>query len=234
MKKILFATFTLGFSFATARADQVPIAPNQSASTAAAPAPEAPKTPSPSRESVMRLVDALGYKQNYENLFFKRVDTMIGMQLMRSTMGIAQTPEIKADVEAAHAKFMNKIKTNLGWEKVEQVYVDEISKDFTQEEVDGLVSFYESSLGKAFAAKEPSIMQDSNKQIGALIQPVMREVMMEVNKTETELRSKGQPMGGNAPMPGGPPMMMRPSPGVPPGMPPALPPPAGGASQTAH
>ncbi|MGA3008260.1 MAG: DUF2059 domain-containing protein [Opitutaceae bacterium] len=213
MNKILPATILLSLCLVTARADQAPTKPDapaaQPAQTVAAPAATAVKTPLPSHDSVKRLVDDLGLKKNFD-AFYAQVNSMIGMQLTRATMGIPPSPETKAAVEAAKAKMLAKIQTNLSWDKLEESYIGEFSNNFTQAEIDSLLSFYESPLGKSFAAKEPAIMQGSNHKIHDLIQPVMSGIMMDVEKTGAELRAKNKTVGATGPAPGTPPALPKP------------------------
>lgn len=214
MNKILSLAFLLGFCLSAVRADQAASAPAQPAETVAAPAPTMAKTPPPSRESVERLIDALDLKKQLD-AFYSQANAMIGMQLSQPVKGAPPTADDKAAREATHDRLIAKIKARVSWGKVEEFYIDGFSKGFTQEEIDGLVSFFESPLGKAYAAKAPEIMQQSNHKISAVIRPVMQEVMMEVEKVA------GPPSPPGGPMPGGTPMLMKqpapPPSGVPPG-----------------
>ncbi len=204
MKKILSTLFLLNFCLAVARADQAASAPVQTVT-----APVVVQTPRPSRESVERLITALDLKQQLD-AFYIQVDSLIGLQLSHSKNRVAPAADDEAAREVIHAKLIARIKAEVSWEKVEGAYIDAFSTNFTQEEVDGLVSFFESPIGKVYAARQSEIMQQSNHTIGAVIKPVMQEVMMEVHK------AAGNGAGPGGSMPGGASMLMMKPPGGPP------------------
>jgi hypothetical protein len=75
------------------------------------------------------------------------------------------------------------------WENVQPILIDIYQRSFTQEEVNGLVSFYSSGPGKAFIAKMPSVDQNSAKAINNLMQPIMPKLQQLQLATAAQLKS---------------------------------------------
>jgi uncharacterized protein len=53
------------------------------------------------------------------------------------------------------------LREEMTWDKLRPVYVQIYQESFTQEEIDGLIAFYESPAGFAFVEKMPFVMQKS-------------------------------------------------------------------------
>jgi hypothetical protein len=73
------------------------------------------------------------------------------------------------------------LQDEMGWEKLEQDFIEIYRATLTQDEVDGMVAFYKSDAGRALTAKMPAIME---KTMGLMTQrlQVMRPRMLELQK----------------------------------------------------
>jgi len=165
------------------------------------PAHAAGPTPadSPSEQSVRRLLAATGSP--------KLVDRM--MEQMDSAMrsGIAQglgnrpvTPAQQAIIDDMRTKMVAIFKEQMDWKVIEPTIVGVYQKTFTQKEVNGMLAFYESDIGKAVTAKMPaavtSSMQAMQSRMGALT-PKLQDLMRD---TAAKLKAAEQsPAGPDAP-----------------------------------
>jgi hypothetical protein len=57
------------------------------------------------------------------------------------------------------AKLIAIIKEQLTWENFEPMMVDIYIRTYTQEEIDGMIAFYSTDVGRAMIAKQPRVMQ---------------------------------------------------------------------------
>ena len=62
----------------------------------------------------------------------------------------------KADVQS---KNLDLTKSRMSWEKLRPAYVKAYSETFSEEEIDGILAFYESLAGRAMQAKMPVFIQ---------------------------------------------------------------------------
>ena len=81
-------------------------------------------------------------------------------QMMTAQLQSTNVPENMRDKLAQFQKqLMDTIFEELAFAKMKPVYVDIYSSTFTAEELSGLVSFYKSPVGRAYANKLPTLMK---------------------------------------------------------------------------
>ena len=81
-------------------------------------------------------------------------------QMMTAQLQSTNVPENMRDKLAHFQKqLMDTIFEELAFAKMKPVYVDIYSSTFTAEELSGLVSFYKSPVGRAYANKLPALMK---------------------------------------------------------------------------
>ena len=81
-------------------------------------------------------------------------------QMMTAQLQSTNVPENMRDKLAQFQKqLMDTIFEELAFAKMKPVYVDIYSSTFTAEELSGLVSFYKSPVGRAYANKLPALMK---------------------------------------------------------------------------
>lgn len=140
----------------------------------------------PSEESIreiLRIVDA----KKVIDLMFSQMDGMM-KTTMAQAMGRDVTPEQQAIVEKFQKKVVEMMKAELSWEKLEPIYIQIYQKTLTQDEIDGMITFYKSPAGDAVIKKLPAIMQESmammQNQMGNMAQKI--QVMMEESVREAK------------------------------------------------
>jgi uncharacterized protein len=64
-------------------------------------------------------------------------------------------------IESFQNKMMELLKSELNWEKLKPQYVKMYAETYEQDEVDGLIAFYQSKAGQSFVSKTPALLQKS-------------------------------------------------------------------------
>lgn len=64
----------------------------------------------------------------------------------------------------------------LAWEKLEPVYRDIYMATFTGEDMDAMISFYESQAGQNLLDKMPQLMQNTMQAVQQMLMPVLAEL----------------------------------------------------------
>ena len=107
--------------------------------------------------------------------------------------------ENQESIQKFRARLSAILRDELSWEKLEPMYLDIYRSSLSQEEVDGMLKFYKSDVGRAMTRKMPDIMQASvvemQKRIPALIQ------RMEEARNEFVREMQKRPAGGGQPAP---------------------------------
>jgi len=89
------------------------------------------------------------------------------------------TEEQRAISEQLPAKMIAAVRADSGWATFKPVYVKAYQETFEQEEVDGMLAFYQSPAGQAFVRKMPAAFQKSTGVAAQRMQARLRQVLEE-------------------------------------------------------
>ena len=132
----------------------------------------------PTTHSVEQLLDALGSK-NMISAVEGQLDSMMKRETEQALNGKPITPAQQQIMDDMRAKVVAMVKEQLTWDSIKPVFIDIYQKNFTQKEVDGMLVFYRSEVGKAVVAKLPQAtiasMQTMQAKMAALL-PQMQEL----------------------------------------------------------
>lgn len=150
----------------------------------------------PSAASIERLLDVTRAKKLNDQVL-QQVGPMIRPTL-DDAMGMQKlTPESRQQAEKFVASFsvkMNQIVAEeMSWERVKALNVQLYQESFTQEEVDSLITFYESPAGQAFIEKMPTVLQKSMALTQQRLVPMMNRLSAAAQETAREFRASQAP-----------------------------------------
>jgi hypothetical protein len=103
-------------------------------------------------------------------------------------MALSQLPKDGSETAAKAAaemteKLMNLISSRMNWDAMRAEYSRLYAESFTEEELDGIVTFYRSPAGQAMLAKMP-VLVGKSMEIG---QARMRELKPEIDRITREM-----------------------------------------------
>ena len=105
---------------------------------------------------------------------------------MTPTIPASATPEERTKAQELQSKILDLMKSRMSWEKVRPTYVKAYSETFTEEEINGILAFYESPAGRAMQAKMPNFVS----KVIALSQALASELMPEIQRITRESLGK--------------------------------------------
>jgi len=102
-------------------------------------------------------------------------------QAMRQSMAAAVqkerlSPQQLRILETAPAKFTQVLREEMSWPKMRPIYIQIYQESFTQEEIDGMIAFYQSPVGVAFVQKMPVVMEKSMTIMQSRMAPMMERM----------------------------------------------------------
>lgn len=154
----------------------------------------------PTPESIDKLLEVTATEKLVANVH-NQVE-----QAMKSSM--AQTFKAqKLDASAQKLaedlakRISDDLQEELSWEKLKPIYVQVYTETFTQEEIDGLIAFYQSPAGKAFVAKMPVVMQKSMVLMQQRMGPVIQKMQKTIHDTVEQAKAEQQKAEAAAPAP---------------------------------
>jgi hypothetical protein len=119
-----------------------------------------------------------------ESTVSKSFDQVVGMMTNQmKTMMPNQTPEQLARMQALQTKLMDLMKSRLSWAKIHPEYVRIYNKIYSDEEIDGMLAFYESPAGRGFIEKTPMLTQEILKVTQAQMGDLMPEIQRIVKES---------------------------------------------------
>ena len=96
------------------------------------------------------------------------------------------TPEQRAKAEEVQGKIMDLIKARISWDKMRPQYIKIYDEIFSDEEINGIVAFYESPSGRALLQKMPALISRTM----TVTQSLMAEIMPEIQRIAKEAAEK--------------------------------------------
>ena len=139
--------------------------------------------------------DEVSKRAKVEQLFtLTKVDTMMSQMMSQMSASMKQaadeqarkqqlTPEQQASVDHFTTRVDGILKQSLSMDTLKPVFLKVYMDTYTEEELDGIIAFYNSPAGKAFVAKTPQLMQRSIQ----LMQQQVSEVQPQIEQAQKEL-----------------------------------------------
>jgi hypothetical protein len=160
----------------------------------------------PSRESIDRLL-VLTKVEKVRDAVLAQVDHFMRLGIQRALQGQTVSLEDQAEIDAIDKKMASAIRDNFSLAMLQGLYEKAYAETFTQEEVDGLIAFYGSPAGQAFAEKQPLVIQNTNRLIQQRLGAITAKIQTEMRGALEELqaaRAEALKRGSGAPPPATP------------------------------
>jgi hypothetical protein len=122
----------------------------------------------------------------------QQVDSMMQNTMQQAMQGAAASPDRQKILDDFKKKSMAAIDEQLDNDKLKSIYIQIYSENFSQDEVDQLVAFYESPTGKMFVAKMPLVAQKSMSLMQEKMVPVLQSIQRAANEMKTQLDALAQ------------------------------------------
>ena len=137
-----------------------------------------------SPESVDRLMQAMKVQQQLDLVYSQSLPAMENA-MRQSLSQKMDSAEAERMFNAVMPKINAVIREELGWAKLRPDFAAIYAETFTQQEIDGLIAFYQGPIGRAFVNKQAQLTQRSMKLMQQKMGPVMQKVMR-IAKEEVE------------------------------------------------
>ena len=112
---------------------------------------------------------------------FEQIKAMTASQLPPGT-----APEQAAKAREIQGKIMDLVKGRISWDKMRPQYIKLYSETFSDEEISGMLAFYESPPGRAMLQKMPELVT----KVMQVAQAQMTDLVPEIQRITREALSK--------------------------------------------
>lgn len=117
-------------------------------------------------------------------------DGMMRQGIKESLKGVAVSAQEQAALDAMVARFVRIMSDESSWEKMRPMYVQLYQETFTQEEIDGLLAFYQSPAGQALINKMPQVTRNVMSMTQARLMPMMQKFREATQQSLMEISQK--------------------------------------------
>ncbi|MBL9187847.1 MAG: DUF2059 domain-containing protein [Opitutaceae bacterium] len=145
----------------------------------------------PSKQSIERLLEVTEV-QKLVGSMFGQVDDMMKQSMDEMIQRRSLPSEAKEVLDSFRRKMVANMKEQVTWDKMKELYFDIYRESFTQEELDGLIAFYESPAGKAFVNKMPVVMQKTMTATQRLLGPILEKIQVAMQEALKEAEAKSK------------------------------------------
>ena len=129
----------------------------------------------PTESSVRELLEVSNAKNLVEGMY-KQMDGMME-QMLKQAQGDKPLNEKQQALSAEmRSKIVDLIHADMGWDKLEPIYVKLYTDTFSQSDIDGILKFYQSPAGNSLLKKMPQLMQSLMQTMVAQMQGFMPKV----------------------------------------------------------
>lgn len=145
----------------------------------------------PSEQSVDRLL-ILSDADRVLRSVREQVDRLSYTGVELSTRGKHLSPTEKSVLESIRQELVRKYQNELRWEKFRDTFLAAFRQSFTQKEIDGIIAFFESPAGRAYATKMNPTMQRSSSTVQIQVQSIIGGLQREIkDAVDGVQRTKG-------------------------------------------
>ena len=142
----------------------------------------------PSEESIRELLAVTQVRKQIDGVM-THVEGLMNTAMQQMLSGRPVTPDQRRIMESMQSKGMALLREELSWESYEPFFVAIYQQHLTQEEVNGMLGFYKSPLGRAVIDKMPVLMQVSAAESQKRMGPLMEKIKRLSQETYGELQS---------------------------------------------
>jgi len=147
----------------------------------------------PSQASIERLL-VVAQAQKNNAAVLEQVKGMLQPMFEQALGTRAMTADQREQAQGFMQEFSRKmvpiLEEELAWGRLKDMTAQIYAQSFNQEEINGLIAFYESPAGRAFVEKMPVVMQKSMIAMQQRMGPLLQRITQAVNETAQEFKAR--------------------------------------------
>lgn len=127
--------------------------------------------PTPSDESIRQLLDVTQARRLLDGMT-PQIEAAMKQEIRRTLGNKVPNEQQQAILNDMQSKLLAVVQGELRWDLLEPQLITLYKEAFTQEEVEGILQFYRSSVGQAMVNKMPLVMQGSMRMMQSQMQRI--------------------------------------------------------------
>jgi hypothetical protein len=102
------------------------------------------------------------------------------------------TPKQQAVIDKFIEKYTAATAEYMTWDRFKPLYMNVYRETFTQEDVNGILKFYQSPAGQSYVAKMPTLMSKIMQQMPDLMTPLMEKAKQMGAELDRDMKAASQ------------------------------------------
>jgi uncharacterized protein len=148
----------------------------------------------PSEGSIKQLLEVMQAHKNLDAML-GQMDAIMKNAFQQATQGQTVPAEAQKIFEKCRADVSGIFKEQFTWEKMEPLYMHVYQQSFTQEEVNGMISFYKTPIGQSVINKLPLVMQNSMNETMKMMGPIMQRIQTMQREVVAQMQASSKKSG---------------------------------------
>ncbi|MFZ6751128.1 DUF2059 domain-containing protein [Undibacterium sp. Ren11W] len=132
-------------------------------------------TTRPSDESIKKVFELTKTSEMLKSLE-GQMEMLTKNMMQQALKGETISPEEQKVLDNFREKVAVLNKENMSWEKLEPLFVEIYAKTLSQDDITGIINFYQSTAGQSFVNKMPLIMQETMGTVQKLMPPMLEKL----------------------------------------------------------
>jgi hypothetical protein len=157
--------------------------------------PSASPSTAPTEASIKQLLEVAQSHKLVDSVM-AQMDNLLQQTIAQATKGQPIPDKVQKDIDQRRSELLALMKDLLDWKKLEPMYVRIYQKTFSQQEVDGMIAFYNTPAGQAVISKMPAAMQNSIDEMQQMMGPVMQRMQQMQRDVVAEMKAETKNKGG--------------------------------------
>lgn len=124
---------------------------------------------------------------------YSQIDTIMKNTQLQALGNAPLNAEQQKLADEMNAKIFKLFKSEMSWEKVQPTLLKIYKDTFSQEEVDGMVTFYKSTAGQAMLKKMPSVSQATLSTTQKIMQDLIPQLIRIQQESVPKIKEKATP-----------------------------------------
>ncbi|MGA3158059.1 MAG: DUF2059 domain-containing protein [Steroidobacteraceae bacterium] len=147
-----------------------------------------------SSASIKELLDLLNTRQMLDQVAVQ-TESLMRSSINDSLKGRQLTPDQQSKVDDLVDRTTKIVRESLNWDSMELLMEDVYQKSLSEEEIQGMITFYRSPPGQAVIAKMPLILRNTMLAVQERQKVLMAKLQQMIQETVAQLPAKSTAAG---------------------------------------
>ena len=142
----------------------------------------------PTQASVERILAVTKAESLLEGIY-PQLEQMVRDGIKKGLAGKVLNARQQQLMDEIPGKFIATFKEEMNWQRMKPTYIQIYMESFDQQEIDGLVAFYESPAGQAYTNKMPVVMQKTMQAMQTHMATLMPKIKVVMDKAVADIKA---------------------------------------------